>query len=153
MNTISAMTITACLTACFASMTFAEDFKTINGKEYKDATVTRVEPDGIALKTKSGISKVYFQELPKEVQERFHYDPVKGAQFNAAVQEAVARFYAKAQQEEAAVKEKAIAKAKQEQAQRKRVQAQAGREEARPGRRPVVSSLQSIGGGGNVSPY
>jgi hypothetical protein len=31
-----------------------------------------VEPDGIVLKTKSGISKVYFVELPKDVQERFH---------------------------------------------------------------------------------
>ena len=49
----------------------AEDFKTINGKEYKDATVSHVEPDGIVLKTKSGISKVYFTELPEDVQERF----------------------------------------------------------------------------------
>src|SRR5207244_1275393 len=43
------------------------DFKTINGKEYKNATVSRVEPDGLVLRTKSGISKVYFSELPKEV--------------------------------------------------------------------------------------
>ena len=54
---------------CFASIALADDFKTINGKEYKNATVTRVEPDGILLKTKSGISKVYFTELPKEVQD------------------------------------------------------------------------------------
>jgi hypothetical protein len=40
---------------------------------YKDATVSRVEPDGIELKTKTGISKVYFTELPQEVQERFHW--------------------------------------------------------------------------------
>ena len=46
--------------------------------------MTRVEPDGILLKTKSGISKAYFTELPKELQERFHYDPAKAAQFNAA---------------------------------------------------------------------
>jgi len=43
----------------------------------KDVTVSRVEPDGIVLKTKSGISKVYFRELPKEVQERFLPSPVK----------------------------------------------------------------------------
>ncbi len=59
------------------SITPADDFKTINGKEYKDATVSRVEPDGIVLKTKSGISKVYFTELPKEVQERFLPSPAK----------------------------------------------------------------------------
>lgn len=57
----------------FASIALADDFKTINGKEYKSATVSRVEPDGIVLKSKSGISKVYFVELPKDVQERFHY--------------------------------------------------------------------------------
>ncbi len=40
---------------------------------YKDATVTRVEADGIELRTKTGISKVYFTELPPDVQERFHW--------------------------------------------------------------------------------
>ena len=58
-----------------ASLALAEDFKTIKGKEYKDATIIRVEADGIVLRTKMGISKVYFIELPKEVQERFHYGP------------------------------------------------------------------------------
>jgi len=53
-----------------ASLVMAEDFKTINGKEYNDATIKRVEPDGIVVKTKSGISKVYFAELPKEVHDR-----------------------------------------------------------------------------------
>jgi hypothetical protein len=55
----------------------AEDFKTINGKVYKDATISRVEADGIILRTKTGISKIYFVELPKDVQERFHYEPRK----------------------------------------------------------------------------
>src|SRR5438046_8710482 len=57
----------------FVSLALAEDFKTVNGKEYKDATISRVETDGIVLRTKAGISKVYFVELPKDVQERFHY--------------------------------------------------------------------------------
>jgi hypothetical protein len=61
------------LAVLFASVALSEDFKTTNGKEYKDATVSRVEPDGILLKNSSGISKVYFTELPKEVQERFHW--------------------------------------------------------------------------------
>jgi len=63
--------------ALSASLALAEDFKTTNGKEYKNATVTHVEPDGIVLKTKTGISKVYFTELPKEVQERFLPSPAK----------------------------------------------------------------------------
>jgi hypothetical protein len=56
-----------------ASLGLADDFKTIDGKVYKDATISHVEADGIVIKTKTGISKIYFVELPKDVQERFHY--------------------------------------------------------------------------------
>jgi hypothetical protein len=70
-------TALAILTALCSSLAVADDFKTTTGKEYKDATVSRVEPDGIILKTKLGISKVYFTELPKEVQQRFRYDAAK----------------------------------------------------------------------------
>ncbi len=61
------------LAALSGSLALAEDFKTVSGRVYKDATISRVEADGIVLRTKTGISKVYFVELPKEVQERFHY--------------------------------------------------------------------------------
>ena len=61
------------LIVCFASIALADDFKTIDGKIYKDATISHVEADGIVIKTKTGISKIYFVELPKDVQERFHY--------------------------------------------------------------------------------
>ena len=66
-------TALAILAALSVSVTLAEDFKTINGREYKNATISRVESDGIVLRTKSGITKVYFAELPKDVQERFHH--------------------------------------------------------------------------------
>jgi hypothetical protein len=59
--------------ALSASLAVAEEFKTVTGRVYKDATISHVEADGIVLRTKSGISKVYFAELPKDVQERFHY--------------------------------------------------------------------------------
>jgi hypothetical protein len=67
----------------FVAAALSEDFKTVNGKEYKDATVTRVDPDGVVVKTKSGITKIYFIELPKEVQEQFHYDSGKAASYSA----------------------------------------------------------------------
>jgi hypothetical protein len=63
------------LAVLFASLALSEDFKTTTGKVYKDATVSRIEADGIELKTKTGISKVYFAELPQEIQERFHWTP------------------------------------------------------------------------------
>jgi len=65
------------------SVSLADDFKTLAGKEYKDVTVSRVEPDGIVLTSKAGISKVYFTELPKNVQERFSYDPQKAVDYSA----------------------------------------------------------------------
>jgi hypothetical protein len=61
-------TTLAILAAVSVSVTLAEDFKTLNGKEYKDATVIRVEPDVVMIKTKSGMTKLYFVELPKEDQ-------------------------------------------------------------------------------------
>jgi hypothetical protein len=61
------------LATLFVSFALAEDFKTVSGKIYKDATISHVEADGIVLRTKSGISKVYFVELPKDVQERFQH--------------------------------------------------------------------------------
>ena len=69
--------MTGILAALSASFALADDFRTIRGKEYKDAAVSRVESDGIVLRTKSGIVKLYFIELPKEVQERFRYNPAK----------------------------------------------------------------------------
>ena len=77
------------LLACSAPVALAEDFKTIDGKEYKNAKVSRVEPDGIVLITKSGISKVYFTELPKEVQERYNYDAQKAAEFTSETTEKI----------------------------------------------------------------
>ena len=65
-------TTIAILPLLLATLALAEDFKTVSGKVYKDATVSRIEADGIELKTKTGISKVYFSELPQELQERFN---------------------------------------------------------------------------------
>jgi len=97
----------------FASVVFADDFKTVNGKEYKNATVTGVEADGIMVKTKGGISKVYFAELPTDVQERFHYDPQKAAAAQvAAVRQTQELNQFNSQQEELAKQQKA-ASAKQ----------------------------------------
>lgn len=108
----------------------AENFKTVYGKEYKDATVSRVEPDGLVLRTKSGISKVYFVELPKEVQQRFHYDAAKAAQFTTAQEAGVEQLNAAtaAQQQQLAAERQRQAAAiaqQQQQAQEQQRQAEA----------------------------
>lgn len=93
----------------FATVALSEEFKTVNGKEYNDTTVTRVDPDGIVVKTKSGITKVYFTELPKEVQERFHYDSEKAASYSA---EQAANYIAYQKQQEETQRQQQAAAAK-----------------------------------------
>ena len=95
---------------CLTSVALSEDFKTVNGKEYKEATITRVEPDGIVIKTKSGITKVYFAELPKEVQERFHYEQQKASAYSA---EQAANYAEYQKQQEEAERQGADVAAKQ----------------------------------------
>jgi hypothetical protein len=105
--------LTFCVLFAAPALLVSEDFKTMNGKEYKNATVSRVEPDGIVLKTKSAMTKVYFVELPKEIQERFHYDPQKAIAY-AADQSANYATYqqqheqSRREQEDAAAKNKAV---------------------------------------------
>jgi hypothetical protein len=67
------------LVVCFASIALADGFKTINRKEYKNVTISRVEPDGIVVRFSSGIAKIPFTEVLKEARERFHYDAQKAA--------------------------------------------------------------------------
>ena len=95
----------------FATAALSEDFKTVNGKEYKDATVTRVDPDGVVVKTKSGITKVYFTELPKDVQEHFHYDSEKAAAYSA---EQAANYAAYQRQQDETQRQQQAADAKTE---------------------------------------
>jgi len=85
----SRKTTIAILTALSASLALADDFKTVNRNEYKNATVTGVEPDGITVKFSGGIVKIPFTELPKEVQERFHYNQENAAASHAAEMAAV----------------------------------------------------------------
>ena len=75
----------AILAALTASIALADDFKTTDGTEYKNVTVTKQELDGITVMNKKAgvIVKLYFTELPKEVQQRFNYDPEKAAAYSA----------------------------------------------------------------------
>ena len=54
-----------------AAQAFATDFQTLDGTKYKDVMVKRVETDGIVVVTDIGVEKIYFNELPKEIQERY----------------------------------------------------------------------------------
>jgi hypothetical protein len=64
--------------------------------------------------SKSGILKLYFVELPKEVQERFNYNPEKAAAYSAKEQNAALQ-QARKQQQEATVREQQAATVREQQ--------------------------------------
>jgi hypothetical protein len=106
----------AILATLSASFALADDFKTINGKEYKNAKVSRVESDGIVLITKSGISKVYFAELPKEVADKW-LAPLRAAQKAAEEKRIEAQNAAEREREEKEKKATAEREEKEKKAQ------------------------------------
>src|ERR1043166_4413289 len=55
----------------FGSSVLAADFKTLDGTQYKGVVVKRVEADGVVVETDVGVEKIYFNELPNEVRERY----------------------------------------------------------------------------------
>jgi hypothetical protein len=73
----------AIIAALSASIALADDFKTIDGKEYKKATVSRVEPDGIVITFSGGIVKLPFVELSPDVQTKYGYDSKAAAAYSA----------------------------------------------------------------------
>jgi len=104
------------LTALSASIALADDFKTIKGKEYKNATVTRVEPDGIVIRYKSGISKIFFAELPGEIADKW-LAPVTAAKKAAEEKRVEAQ---KAAERERAEKDRERAEKDREHAEKER---------------------------------
>ena len=86
----------AILAVLSASIALADDFKTINGKEYKNVTVSRVEPDGIVIKFSGGIVKIPFTELSKELQEKYNYNAKAAEKFAAGSAEEIKAANAKA---------------------------------------------------------
>jgi hypothetical protein len=63
------------------STVFADDFTLNDGTQYKGVKVTRAEPDGLVVTTAYGVIKLFFADLPKEVQAKYHYDPKKAEAF------------------------------------------------------------------------
>jgi superfamily II DNA or RNA helicase len=123
----------AILASLSASLALAEDFKTVNGKEYKNATVTRVEADGIIVRTAGGISKIYFVELPKDVADKW-LAPIHAAERAAKekrIEEQQAAEEKRAKEQRAAEEKRAK---EQQAAEEKRIKEQQAAEEKRAAR-------------------
>src|SRR5438874_13808472 len=76
-------TTLAIVAALSAAIALGDDFKTIDGKEYKNATVSRVEPDGIVIAFSGGIVKLPFGELSTDIQKKYGYDSESVATYTA----------------------------------------------------------------------
>jgi hypothetical protein len=73
----------AILAALSTSIALPDDFKTVDGKEYKNVKVSRVEPDGIVITFSGGIVKLPFIELPEDVRKKYGYDLQAAATYTA----------------------------------------------------------------------
>lgn len=80
---IRSMNVLTIILVLPASLVLAEDFKTLSGKEYKNAKVSRVEPDGIMIKFSGGIVKIPFIELSADVQKEYGYNSSAAAAYSA----------------------------------------------------------------------
>lgn len=78
------------------------NFSKIDGEAYTNATITRIEPDGIVVSDKDGIRKLRFKRLPPDVQEKYGYDPIKAEAYQQQIK-AIA--YARIKAEAEAAKE------------------------------------------------
>jgi len=78
----------AILATLSASIVLADDFKTLEGKEYKNVKVSPVEPDGIVVTFSGGIVKIPFTELSPEIQTKFGYNPQAAADYQKQAYEA-----------------------------------------------------------------
>lgn len=88
------------LTCSCCGLAIAEELTLLNGKSYSDFQVTRKELDGITIKHSAGITKIYFWELPSEIQSKYGYEPSKAHEYNRNAQAKQAMLWEK--QKEAA---------------------------------------------------
>ncbi len=67
------------------------EITTLSGKKYLNATLTRIEPNGISITHDDGLAKVSFADLSEELRKKYGYDPTKAAQFSQTEQTAAAQ--------------------------------------------------------------
>ena len=68
----------------------ADDITEIDGTVIT-GKITRTDAVGLIVMTDSGVSHIKFKDLPKEIQQKYGYNPVKAAEYQtAALAESIA---------------------------------------------------------------
>jgi len=70
-----------CLLLSLTALLCAAEFTTLDGEHYTDATIKRVDPDGLLVTYPDGVVKIKFKNLPKEFGEKYGYDPTREDSF------------------------------------------------------------------------
>lgn len=78
------------------------EITTLSGKKYLNATLTRIEPNGISITHDDGLAKVSFADLSEELRKKYGYDPTKAAEFTQTQQAAAAQRAAENKRQEKA---------------------------------------------------
>ena len=77
-----------CIAATTALRSVADEPQTIialNGVRYEKAVVTSVTPAAVTVTHATGVASIPFAELPKEIQEKYHFNPARAAEWEKAV--------------------------------------------------------------------
>jgi hypothetical protein len=61
----------------------ADTIVTTKGEKFKDAKITRAEPDGLVVTHSSGVAKIPFTDLSPDLQKKYHYDAKEAQRFAA----------------------------------------------------------------------
>lgn len=59
---------------------------TLDGENYTNATLKRVDPDGLIISYADGVTKLKFKNLSTDLQTKYGYDPEKAASFRTQLQ-------------------------------------------------------------------
>jgi hypothetical protein len=129
---------------------FAEDIETLDHHVYKNAAITRAEPDGIVVSMKTGIIKIPFDNLPTEFKTRFGYDKEQAKAFAAKIAQDQQVIYDQTQAAKADANASVAEIAERAQAERAQKQAlireQAAREAENAQREASVKAAIQSGG-------
>lgn len=74
------------------SVLYAEDFVTVDGKVYKNATVAQHNPAGIVIENQDGVFQILFKDLPEATRKKYNYDPKKADEFQKMRQKNVSEW-------------------------------------------------------------
>lgn len=67
---------------------YGESLTNLAGTVFHEVKVIRIEPDGINIDHSGGLAKIFFRELPRDIQLKYGYDPEAAAQHRQRALEA-----------------------------------------------------------------